>query len=45
MNIESEKSTESTTFLWKYVTKLEKATVGGSNVTFRRNYCKKIFYV
>ena len=44
MNTESEKSAESVA-LWKYVTKLEKATVGGENVTFKCNYCEKIFYV
>ncbi|XP_075644981.1 uncharacterized protein LOC142615969 [Castanea sativa] len=35
MSSESEKSTESTAPLWKYVTKLEKASGGGGNVTFR----------
>ena len=43
MNTESEKSTESTAPLWKYVTKLEKASVGGGNVAFRCNYCEKTF--
>ncbi|KAL4614668.1 hypothetical protein ACB092_07G069900 [Castanea dentata] len=43
MNMESEKSTESVAPLWKYVTKLEKAVVGGGNVTFRCNYCEKTF--
>ena len=43
MNTESEKSTESTAPLWKYVTKLEKASVGGGNVVFRCNYCEKTF--
>ena len=47
MNIEteSEKSLAETTTapLWKYVTKLEKASVGGGNVAFRCNYCKKTF--
>ena len=40
MNTESEKSTDP---LWKYVTKLEKASVGGGNVAFRCNYCEKTF--
>ena len=47
MNIEteSEKSSAETTAapLWKYVTKLEKASVGGGNVVFRCNYCEKTF--
>ena len=47
MNIEteSEKSSVETTVapLWKYVTKLEKASVGGGNVAFRCNYCVKNF--
>ena len=43
MNTESEKSTESAASLWKYVTKLEKAAVGGGNVTFRCNYCEIFF--
>ena len=43
--IESEKSLAETTTapLWIYVTKLEKASVGGGNVAFRCNYCKKTF--
>ena len=42
---ESEKSLAETvaTPLWKYVTKLEKASVGGGNVAFRCNYCEKTF--
>ena len=43
MNTESEKSTESIASLWKYVTKLEKASSGGGNATFRCNYYKKNF--
>ena len=47
MNIEteSEKSSAETAAapLWKYVTKLEKASVGGGNVAFRCNYCEKTF--
>ncbi|XP_075640485.1 uncharacterized protein LOC142612254 [Castanea sativa] len=35
--------TESVAPLWKYVTKLKKAAVGGGNVTFRCNYCEKTF--
>ena len=37
---ESEKSSTGTAAapLWKYVTKLEKASVGGGNVAFRCNY-------
>ena len=42
---ESEKSSAETAaaLLWKYVTKLEKASVGGGNVAFRCNYCEKTF--
>ena len=42
---ESEKSLAETVAapLWKYVTKLEKASVGGRNVAFRCNYCEKTF--
>ena len=42
---ESEKSSAETaaTPLWKYVTKLEKVSVGGGNVAFRCNYCEKTF--
>ena len=44
MNIESEKSSETVGApLWKYVTKLEKTSVGGGNVAFRCNYCEKTF--
>ena len=45
IEIESEKSSAETVTapLWKYVTKLEKASVGGGNVAFRRNYCEKTF--
>ena len=47
MNTEtkSEKSSAETAAapLWKYVTKLEKASVGGGNVAFRCNYCGKNF--
>ena len=43
MNTENEKLTESAAPLWKYVTKLEKASVGGGNVAFRCNYCEKTF--
>ena len=43
MNTENEKLTESAAPLWKYVTKLEKASVGGENVAFRCNYCEKTF--
>ena len=47
MNTEtkSEKSSAETAAapLWKYVTKLEKASVGGGNVAFRYNYCEKTF--
>ena len=43
MNTESEKSTEEVVPLWKYVTKLEKASVGGGNVAFKCNYCEKTF--
>ena len=43
MNTESEKSTEGVVPLWKYVTKLEKASVGGGNVAFKCNYCEKTF--
>ena len=41
---ESDKSSaENATPLWKYVTRLEKASVGGGNVSFKCNYCEKIF--
>ena len=42
---ESEKSSAeiATAPLYKYVTKLEKASVGGGNVAFRCNYCEKTF--
>ena len=42
---ESEKSSTETAAapLWKYVTKLEKARVGGGNLVFRCNYCEKTF--
>ena len=42
---ESEKSSIETAAapLWKYVTELEKASVGGGNVVFRCNYCEKTF--
>ena len=42
---ENEKSSAETAAapLWKYVTKLEKASVGGGNVAFRCNYCEKTF--
>ncbi|XP_030940040.1 uncharacterized protein LOC115964964 [Quercus lobata] len=41
---ENEKSSsENAAPLWKYVTRLEKASVGGGNVSFRCNYCEKIF--
>ena len=43
MNTESEKSAKSVAPPWKYVTKLEKASVGGGNVAFRCNYCEKTF--
>ncbi|KAL0005902.1 hypothetical protein SO802_013463 [Lithocarpus litseifolius] len=46
MNSEAEKSSETAATvapLWKYVTKLEKASVGGGNVAFRCNYCEKTF--
>ena len=46
MNIEneSEKSSETPAApLWKYVTRLEKASVGGRNVSFQCNYCEKTF--
>ena len=43
MSTKSEKSTESTAPLWKYAIKLEKASGGGGNVTFRCNYCEKTF--
>ena len=44
IEIESEKSSETVGApLWKYVTKLEKASVGGGNVAFRCNYCEKTF--
>ena len=44
IEIESEKSSETVgTPLWKYVTKLEKVSVGGGNVAFRCNYCEKTF--
>ena len=44
IEIESEKSSEIVSApLWKYVTKLEKASVGGGNVAFRCNYCEKTF--
>ena len=44
MNIESEKSSETVSApLWKYVTKLEKTSVGVGNVAFRCNYCEKTF--
>ena len=47
MNIEteSEKSLAetATTPLWKYFTKLEKASVGGGHVVFKCNYCEKTF--
>ncbi|XP_075640207.1 uncharacterized protein LOC142611947 [Castanea sativa] len=43
MSTQSEKSTKSTAPLWKYVTKLEKASGGVGNVTFRCNYCEKTF--
>ena len=29
--------------LWKYVTRLEKTSVGGGNVSFKCNYCEKTF--
>ncbi|XP_030940275.1 uncharacterized protein LOC115965242 [Quercus lobata] len=39
---ESEKSSAETAApLWKYVTRLEKASVGGGNVSFKCNYCEK----
>ena len=43
--IESEKSSTETVAapLCKYVTKLEKASVGGGNVAFKCNYCEKTF--
>ena len=28
--------------LWKYVTRLEKTSVGGGNVSFKCNYCEKL---
>ena len=42
---ESEKSSAeiAAALLWKYVTKLEKASVGGGNVSFKCNYCEKTF--
>ena len=42
---ESEKSLAEITAapLWKYVTKLEKASVSGGNVAFRCNYYEKTF--
>ena len=42
---ESEKSSAeiATVPLWKYVTRLEKASVGGGNVSFKCNYCEKTF--
>ena len=42
---ESEKSSAeiATAPLYKYVTKLEKASVGGGNVAFKCNYCEKTF--
>ncbi|XP_030970895.1 uncharacterized protein LOC115991330 [Quercus lobata] len=42
---ESEKSSAKTTVapLWKYVTRLEKASVGSGNVSFKCNYCEKTF--
>ena len=42
---ESKKSSVETaaTPIWKYVTKLEKVSVGGGNVAFRCNYCEKTF--
>uniref|UniRef100_A0A7N2LH57 BED-type domain-containing protein n=1 Tax=Quercus lobata TaxID=97700 RepID=A0A7N2LH57_QUELO len=42
---ESEKSLAETATapLWKYVTRLEKASVGGGNVSFKCNYCEKTF--
>ena len=44
IEIESEKSSKTAGApLWKYVTKLEKASVGGGNVAFRCNYCGKTF--
>ena len=48
MNTEtkSEKSSAETAAapLWKYVTRLEKASVGGGgNVSFKCNYCEKTF--
>nr|XP_023919017.1 uncharacterized protein LOC112030572 [Quercus suber] len=47
MNIETESEKSSTetaaAHFWKYVTKLEKASVGGGNVAFRCNYCEKTF--
>ena len=42
---ESEKSSAEIVVapLWKYITKLEKTSVGGENVAFRCNYCEKTF--
>ncbi|XP_050241414.1 uncharacterized protein LOC126690352 [Quercus robur] len=42
---ESEKSSAETAAapLWKYVTRLEKASVGGENVSFKCNYYEKTF--
>ena len=46
MNIENESEKSSLTPaapMWKYVTRLEKANVGGGNISFKCNYCKKNF--
>ena len=46
MNIENESEKSSKTPaapLWKYVIGLEKASVGGGNVSFQCNYCEKNF--
>ncbi|XP_030963547.1 uncharacterized protein LOC115984664 [Quercus lobata] len=42
---ESEKSSAeiAAALLWKYVTRLEKVSVGGGNVSFKCNYCEKTF--